>query len=1050
MALKVGELYALFTIDSSGVTRGMDNIGIKLNTLSKEFTQAGLLWTKAITQPIVDAGKDSVEKSMEFQKEMAKTYAKTGIDINTEPGQQAMKELEENAQNVAKNSIFTMVEVAGAYDKMAMAGWSYQSMLGGLEPIMDLAAASGEEVVTVSDIVTDAMTAFGLTFESAGHDVNTFQGMVENFTDVLASAATSSNTDVAKMGESFKYVGSMAGTMGYKIEDVAVALGLMANRGTKASQAGTSLRRLFQVLANPNDKQAAVMEQMGLSLKDEDGKALSFMQLMEQLRTQFDGLNIDVDDYTSKLDDLGEEYLSATEAAAEFEKMGGTIDEAGNWKATTDEQEKFKKKNKDNAKAYAEYIAAVQKLNEQLIDSQQNGASLTKIANAAELLGPRGMLSVLSIIGASEEEWNSLIDSIYGSEGRTHEMKETMLDNTMGKLEMFQSSVDVLKTQIGDLINQGLEPMIVKATEVVDKFINMDDETKESILKLVGVAAAIGPVMIGVGMLTKLLPGLASAFSFLASPMGIVTALLAGLAITALDTNGTISKAFSGIGDMLGVDMSDFSLENLNVSGMLDGLLGSVGDLANNPAVTGFMERLGQAFSGALSSLGNIVGDIVGYILSPEGMSKLWDAGVSIANLLMEGIKTVLNGLVSFFTNLIDKVLISWGIIDPEAKKTFESQTDQVKNLNDAMITEFNSAANDLGSMDSYNEALRFALFGNLSQYGKDEVRDFISAVEDEMNSNGVSFMGGEVSFEQYKETMLNALEEAGNAARAAEQELTGEQVKNIMSSYLENMGSDADAFTDEMYEAIAKRISMGGLENEANFLTMLLGGTLNSGDTEQAKEDAKQAAIDQAQEVVDAAKSEFEKPGNIEEVATNTTEKAVQGMETALTEGKDTVGIAAAEVSNEAVQHFLLTMSNENGKLLANDYIGGMIVGLWGGGIVSTAVSIAASVVSVFQSYFSPSSGYNIGFAFGAAIANGLSMAIAASSSLSLPSYSRGSAKVNGAITAANGTAAGDIAGAIQKGFSGMYIVMDNEKVGNLVSGQVSRNIASEYVGRT
>ena len=175
---------------------------------------------------------------------------------------------------------FSATESAEALKYMAMAGWDTQSMLDGLPGIMNLAAASGEELGAVSDIVTDALTAFGLSASDAGH-----------FADVLAKASSSSNTNVSMMGATFKYAAPLAGALGYSIEDCAQAIGLMANAGIKGGQAGTSFRAMLTRLASPTDDVAAAMSQLGISLTDAQGNMLPLSDVLGQLREGFAGLD---------------------------------------------------------------------------------------------------------------------------------------------------------------------------------------------------------------------------------------------------------------------------------------------------------------------------------------------------------------------------------------------------------------------------------------------------------------------------------------------------------------------------------------------------------------------------------------------------------------------------------------------------------------------------------------------------------------------------------------------------------------------------------------
>src|SRR5699024_4423646 len=150
---------------------------------------------------------------------------------------------------------FSASQSAEALKYMGMAGWKSQEMIDGLPGIMNLAAASGEDLGTTSDIVTDALSAFGLTAKDTSE-----------FVDVLAAASTNSNTNVSMLGESFKYVAPVAGALGYKAQDVAIALGLMANAGIKGSQAGTALKTSIARLASPTKSVQGEMDKLGISL----------------------------------------------------------------------------------------------------------------------------------------------------------------------------------------------------------------------------------------------------------------------------------------------------------------------------------------------------------------------------------------------------------------------------------------------------------------------------------------------------------------------------------------------------------------------------------------------------------------------------------------------------------------------------------------------------------------------------------------------------------------------------------------------------------------
>lgn len=192
----------------------------------------------------------------------------------------SMNILEAKAKQMGATTQFSASEAGQAMEYMAMAGWKGADMIQGIEGIMNLAAASGEDLASTSDIVTDALTAFGLSASDSG-----------KFADVLAAASSNANTNVSMLGESFKYVAPLAGTLGYSAEDASIALGLMANAGIRGSQAGTSLKTALANMSAPTDKQAAAMEKLGLSLTDSEGNMKSMREVMVDMRSSFAGLS---------------------------------------------------------------------------------------------------------------------------------------------------------------------------------------------------------------------------------------------------------------------------------------------------------------------------------------------------------------------------------------------------------------------------------------------------------------------------------------------------------------------------------------------------------------------------------------------------------------------------------------------------------------------------------------------------------------------------------------------------------------------------------------
>lgn len=225
----------------------------------------------AALKKIADAYMECIKIAGDFEAGMSTVEALSGATAAE------MEQLSSVAKELGATTKFTAQEAADAMGYMAMAGWDAIDMMNGMDGVMQLAAASGEDLAMVSDIVTDNLTAFGLTAADTAH-----------FSDVLAAAATNSNTNVSIMGETFKQSASIAGALGYSIEDVAVAVGLMANSGVKGSIAGTALKNTFNGLLEGATLTGAAFGEYEYSAIKADGTMKSFSSTINELRVYFD------------------------------------------------------------------------------------------------------------------------------------------------------------------------------------------------------------------------------------------------------------------------------------------------------------------------------------------------------------------------------------------------------------------------------------------------------------------------------------------------------------------------------------------------------------------------------------------------------------------------------------------------------------------------------------------------------------------------------------------------------------------------------------------
>lgn len=276
-----GEVIIDTSLDPSGFEDGLG----KLGNLAKTGLKATTVAITAVTTALSACATYCVKVGSDFESAMSRVEAISDASsktVVTDSGEvvDALQALTDKAKEMGATTKFTATESAEALNYMAMAGWEPQQMYEGLAGIMNLAAASGEDLAATSDIVTDALTAFGMTAADAGH-----------FADILAKASSASNTTVGLMGETFRWVAPLCGTMGYSAEDAAVAIGLMANSGIKGAQAGTALRAALASMSAPSKDAKEQMAALGISITNADGSSKSLMEVISNLREGFSGLS---------------------------------------------------------------------------------------------------------------------------------------------------------------------------------------------------------------------------------------------------------------------------------------------------------------------------------------------------------------------------------------------------------------------------------------------------------------------------------------------------------------------------------------------------------------------------------------------------------------------------------------------------------------------------------------------------------------------------------------------------------------------------------------
>lgn len=299
-----------------------EDLGDETENAGKKAKSAGDGFTvfKGI---LANLATDVIRRVSDGLKTMAKNMVSAGIDFDSAMSKveavsgatgEELDKLTAKAQEMGKKTKFSATESAEAFNYMAMAGWKTEDMLSGIEGVMNLAAASGSDLATTSDIVTDALTAMGYSAGDAGR-----------LADVMAAASSNANTNVEMMGETFKYAASVAGSLGYSMEDIAIATGLMANSGIKASQAGTALRSIMQRIATDTGGAATAMREMGVETTNADGTMRPLSDVMNDLRKAMANMTDEQKTATAKTiagtEAMGGLLAIVNAAPADYEKL---------------------------------------------------------------------------------------------------------------------------------------------------------------------------------------------------------------------------------------------------------------------------------------------------------------------------------------------------------------------------------------------------------------------------------------------------------------------------------------------------------------------------------------------------------------------------------------------------------------------------------------------------------------------------------------------------------------------------------------------------------
>ena len=609
---------------SSTALAKLGQAGEMLEKAGDKIADVGTTLTAHVTVPIAAAGTAAVKTAADFDSAMSKVAAVSGATGDE------LDALRDKAREMGAKTKFSASEAADAMNYMAMAGWKTGDMLEGIEGIMNLAAASGEDLATTSDIVTDALTAFGLTAADSGH-----------FADVLAAASSNANTNVSMMGETFKYCAPVAGSLGFSCEDTAQAIGLMANSGIKSTQAGTSLRSIMTALAGDVKFCGDAFGEMEIATTNQDGSMRELNDILADCRVAF----------------------------------------------------------------------------AQMSESEQASA-------AQALVGKNAMSGFLALMNAAPGDIDKLqnaiatcSDEVDGYNGVTEKMAAVMQDNLGGQLTILKSQLQELAISFGEILMPAIRSIVSRIQGLIDKFNALSPATKETIVKIALVAAALGPLlvvvgktMVGVGKLMKfvsnlptIIAGAKAAFTSFGAVIGgisapvvaviaVVAALVAAFVhlwrtnedfrnkITAIWEQ--IKSIFSGFcqGIVDRINALGFDFKNITevIKAVWDGLCKFL-----KPVFEGQFQQIANTFKAVTDIILSILDIFVGIFTGD--WSRVWDGikGIFAAvwNFIKDTLKNALNMICGIFGTDLGEVKEFWVNVWTSIKNFFVNIWNGIKNF---------------------------------------------------------------------------------------------------------------------------------------------------------------------------------------------------------------------------------------------------------------------------------------------------------------------------------------------------------------------------------
>ncbi len=578
----------------------INEAGKKIEAFGDSVTSAGQAIMPA-SMAVAGLGAAAVKTAADFDTSMSKVAAvsgATGDDLDA---------LRDKAREMGAKTKFSASEAADAMNYMAMAGWKTEDMLSGIEGIMNLAAASGEDLATTSDIVTDALTAFGMTAQDSGH-----------FADILAAASSNANTNVAMMGETFKYCAPIAGALGFSAEDTAEAIGLMANAGIKSTQAGTALRTIMNNLSGEVKITGDALGEVVIATTNTDGSMRDLSDILADCRGAFS-------------------QLSESEKAQAAEALVG--------------------KN-----AMSGFLALM----------NAGEGDIEKLSSAIDTCSDTFVKTVDGAIIPMSQALEEGIDWIEEYNGVSEQMAAVMQDNLGGQLTILKSQIQELAISFGEMLMPAIRAIVSKVQAFIDKLNSMSDSQRKTILTIGLIIAALGPLLVILGTVISKVGAAMQGFVSLANGVKkLGVAVKAGTGVF-----GKLGAALGGIsGPVLAIvavvavliaafkHLWDTNEEFRNaISGIWEGIVSKIQAFCQG--ITDRLNALGFDFSSIVEVLKALWDGLCQYL------APVFEAAFTVVSTVLSTVLDVITGLLDVFIGLFTG---NWSQMWTGVKEIFSS-----------------------------------------------------------------------------------------------------------------------------------------------------------------------------------------------------------------------------------------------------------------------------------------------------------------------------------------------------------------------------------------